>query len=63
MRKTLKEIAQLIDGEVVGDSGIVITGISGIREAEEGDLSFLANPRYAPLMEITKAAAVITSGR
>jgi len=61
MRKTLKEIARLIDGEVVGDGDIVITGISGIREAEEGDLSFLANPRYAPLMDTTKAAAVITS--
>jgi len=61
IRKTLKEIAQLIDGEVVGDSGTVITGISGIREAEEGDLTFLANPRYAPLMDTTRAAAIITS--
>ena len=61
IRKTLKEIAQLIDGEVVGDANVVITGISGIREAEEGDLTFLANPRYAPLMDTTKAAAVITS--
>jgi len=61
IRKTLKEIAQLIDGEVIGDGNVVITGISGIREAEEGDLTFLANPRYAPLMDTTKAAAVITS--
>ena len=61
IHKTLKEIAQLIDGEVIGDGNIVITGISGIREAEEGDLTFLANPRYAPLMDTTKAAAIITS--
>jgi len=61
IRKTLNEIAQLIDGEVIGDGSVVITGISGIREAEEGDLTFLANPRYAPLMDTTKAAAVITS--
>ena len=61
IHKTLKEIAQLIDGEVVGDGNIVITGISGIREAEEGDLTFLANPRYAPLMDTTRAAAIITS--
>lgn len=61
IHKTLKEIAQLIDGEVVGDASAVITGISGIREAEEGDLTFLANPRYAPLMETTKATAIITS--
>ena len=61
IKKTLKEIAQLIDGEVVGDGNLIITGISGIREAQEGDLTFLANPRYAPLMDTTKAAAVITS--
>jgi UDP-3-O-[3-hydroxymyristoyl] glucosamine N-acyltransferase len=61
IRKTLREIAQLIDGKVIGDGNVVITGISGIREAEEGDLTFLANPRYASLMESTKAAAIITS--
>ena len=61
IHETLKKIAQLIDGEVIGDGNVVITGISGIREAEEGDLTFLANPRYAPLMDTTKAAAIITS--
>lgn len=61
IRKTLKEIARLIDGEVVGDADTVITGISGIKEAEGGDLSFLANPKYLHLMDSTKAAAVITS--
>ena len=61
IHKTLKEIAQLIGGEVIGDGNVVITGISGIREAEEGDLTFLANHRYANLMDTTKAAAIITS--
>ncbi len=61
IRKTLKEIAQLIDGEVVGNENAVITGISGIREAEDGDLTFLANSRYLNLLDVTKAAAVITS--
>lgn len=61
IRKTLKEIAQLIDGEVLGDEDAVITGISGIKEAEDGDLTFLANPKYIHLMDTTRAAAVITS--
>ncbi len=61
MRKTLREIAELIGGEVVGDGDIVITGVSGIKEAAEGDIAFLANPKYQPLLESTKAAAVITS--
>ena len=61
MQKTLKEIAGLIDGEVVGDGDILITGASGIREAAEGDITFLANSKYSSLMDKTRASAIITS--
>ena len=61
MRKTLKEIAELIDGEVSGRDDIVITGISGIKEAQEGDITFLANSKYFSLIEKTRASAIITS--
>ncbi|MFH1777071.1 MAG: UDP-3-O-(3-hydroxymyristoyl)glucosamine N-acyltransferase [Candidatus Omnitrophota bacterium] len=60
MRKTLKELAELVDGEVVGDGKTVITGICGIKEAKEGDITFIANHRYLPLMESTRASAIIT---
>ena len=59
MRKTLKEIADFIGGEVAGDKNIVITGISGIKEAHKGDITFLANPKYFALLEKTRASAVI----
>lgn len=61
MRKTLKEIAKFIDGEIVGDGSIVITGVAGIKEAVEGDITFLANPKYSPLIDTTRASAIITS--
>jgi len=61
MRLTLKEIAHLVKGELVGDPNVSITGISGIKEAKEGDITFLANSKYASLVETTKAAAIITS--
>ncbi|MCK4809830.1 MAG: UDP-3-O-(3-hydroxymyristoyl)glucosamine N-acyltransferase [Candidatus Omnitrophica bacterium] len=61
MKFTLGEIAKIIKGELVGDSTIIITGISGIKEAKEGDITFLANSKYYPLMRTTKASAVITS--
>lgn len=61
MRKTLKEIAEFIDGELAGDGAIIITGISGIKEAAEGDITFVANPKYFPLMEKTRASAIIAS--
>lgn len=60
-RKRLSEIAVIIDGEVVGDEDIYISGICGIKEAKDGDITFLANPKYAPLMKETKASAIITS--
>ncbi len=59
MTKTLKEIARLIGGEVVGDPEIVISGVSGIKEAKKGDITFLANRRYMPLIEETQASAII----
>jgi UDP-3-O-[3-hydroxymyristoyl] glucosamine N-acyltransferase len=61
MRKTLKDIASFIEGELVGEAGIVITGICGIKEAREGDITFLANPKYLPFIEKTRASAIITS--
>ena len=61
MKFTLKEIASLIDAELVGDPDIVITGISGVKEAKKGDITFLANSKYVCLMEATKASAIITS--
>lgn len=61
MKKTVKEIAQLIGAEVVGSGDVVITGVSGIREASSGDITFVANPKYIPLIERTSASAIITS--
>ncbi len=61
MQKTLNEIAKLIDGRVVGDGEILISGASGIKEANEQEITFLANSKYAPLLDKTRAAAVITS--
>lgn len=61
MRKTLKEIAELIDGEVVGDGAVVITGVAGIKEAYKGDITFVANPKYLSLIEKTRASAIITA--
>ena len=61
MQKTLREIASIIDGEIVGDENIIVTGICGIKEAKEGDITFVANSRYLPLMCHTRASAIITS--
>jgi len=59
MQKTLKEIARLVEGEVIGDEGVIVTGVSGIKEARPGDITFLANPKYLPLAQKTHASAIV----
>ena len=60
MRKTLAEVAALIGGKVVGDARTVITGVCGIKEAQEGDITFVANSKYLRFLRHTKASAIIT---
>ncbi len=56
---TLKELADLVGGEVHGDDNVEIVGVAGIREAKGGDITFLANPKYLEFLETTSASAVI----
>ena len=53
MYKTVKEIAELVGGVVEGDNSVVIKGVCGIKEAKEGDITFLANSKYIGLMKTT----------
>ena len=57
--KTLAELADLVGGSVVGDRDTAISGVSGIREAKAGEITFVANPKYAAEIAETKASAVI----
>src|SRR5690349_8702109 len=57
--RTLAELAAELNGEVVGDGAIGITGVAGIKEAGPGDITFLANSRYDGYLDETRAAAGI----
>lgn len=61
MKKTLKEIADLLGAEVIGDSSVLIKGISGIKEARRGDITFLHSAKYLEYVDTTKASAIVTS--
>ena len=56
----LSELAQLtgarIEGENRGD--VEIIGAAGLDEAGEGQVTFLANPRYTPRVNTTRASAI-----
>ena len=55
----LDELARLVGGRVDGDGSLQIRGVNGLAEAGPGEISFLANPKYAPLLAATKASAVV----
>jgi UDP-3-O-[3-hydroxymyristoyl] glucosamine N-acyltransferase len=58
---SLEELAEAVGGEIVGERTVVITGVAGIREAKEGEITFLANPKYEPYLATTRASAVIAN--
>lgn len=61
MTVTVKDIVELIKGELAGDGAVEIKGVSGIDEAEKGEITFIDNPKFKGLIKSTKASCVITS--
>ncbi|MDE6553065.1 MAG: UDP-3-O-(3-hydroxymyristoyl)glucosamine N-acyltransferase [Muribaculaceae bacterium] len=61
MEMTTGALASLINGVVDGNPDIVLTGFAKIEEAAEGQLTFIANPKYAHFIESTKASAILVS--
>ncbi len=61
VKKRLQEIADYIGGTVVGNADVVVCDVRGIDEAEEGDLTFIANPKYKDRLSQTRASAILVS--
>ncbi len=55
----LAALAARLDCELRGDGEVEIRGIRSLEDAGPGDLTFLANPRYAAQMAATRASAII----
>jgi UDP-3-O-[3-hydroxymyristoyl] glucosamine N-acyltransferase len=56
---TLQDIADRLQCRFEGDGRIEIRRVTGIHQARQGDLTFVANPRYASYIATTKASAII----
>lgn len=55
----LADLAQHLGATVQGDPAANITGVASIETAGTGELTFVANPKYASLARTTKAAAIL----
>src|SRR5207249_2093225 len=55
----LRHLASQLGCDLVGDGEIEISGVSGMEHAVPGQLTFLANPTYAPKVKQTRASAIL----
>jgi UDP-3-O-[3-hydroxymyristoyl] glucosamine N-acyltransferase len=55
----LKEIAEKLECTLDGNGDVEITGANSLERAGPGELTFLANRRYTPLLKTTRAGAVL----
>ena len=55
----LQDLANRLSCALVGDPEIEITGLCGMEQAQAGQLTFLANPKYAPKVKSTQASAIL----
>src|SRR6476660_6832251 len=57
----LHQIADELGCRLAGDGEVEIHGVAGLEHATAGQLTFLANPKYAPKVKHTKASAILVS--
>jgi UDP-3-O-[3-hydroxymyristoyl] glucosamine N-acyltransferase len=53
------ELAERLHAELDGDGFVEINGIAAVQEAQPGELTFLANRKYAGFAETTGASAIL----
>ncbi len=60
MSKTVKELAALISGTVIGDDSLIIEGITNIENPVKGHITFVQDERSFKRLEATEIACLIT---
>ena len=61
MQFTAKQIAELIEGKIEGNPDVAVSSFGKLEEATEGQLAFLANPKYEEFLYSTKASIIIVN--
>jgi UDP-3-O-[3-hydroxymyristoyl] glucosamine N-acyltransferase len=57
----LRNIAEALGCRLTGDDAVEISGVSGMEHAVPGQLTFLANPKYAHKVKNTRASAILVA--
>lgn len=59
MQFSVKQISDLLEGEIEGDEGTQVSALAELQNASEGGLSFFSNKKYEDLLYATKASAIL----
>lgn len=63
MKFKASQIAEILQGEIVGNPNVEVDKLSKIEDGGKGSLTFLANPKYTPFIYSTKASICIVSAK
>lgn len=58
-----QQIAMIIQGKIEGDPNVTVHQFGKIEEAKNGEISFLANPKYEAFLYTTKASIIIVNDK
>ena len=61
MKFTASQIAEILEGEIVGDPEAEVSELAKIEEGTKGALTFLSNPKYNSYIYSTKASITIVN--
>lgn len=59
MQFTAAQISTLINGQIEGNADVTVSSFGKIEEAQDGQLTFLANPKYEDFLYTTQASIAI----
>ncbi len=61
MKFTAQQIADILEGEVIGNPNEEVSKLSKIEDGKKGSLTFLSNPKYHPYLYTTNASIAIVN--
>src|ERR1700759_1849403 len=61
MQFSAAQIAALVNGKLEGNPEVVVNNVGKIEEAQSGQLTFLANPKYEEYLYSTRASIIIVN--
>ncbi|HUC83208.1 MAG TPA: UDP-3-O-(3-hydroxymyristoyl)glucosamine N-acyltransferase [Flavisolibacter sp.] len=61
MQFSAAQISVLVNGKIEGDANATVSSFGKIEEAQEGQLTFLANPKYEDFLYTTNASIAIVN--